>query len=464
MALPREILFVDPAVADLDTILGSLRPEVEPVVLDPARPAARQIATALEERRGHGSVHVIAHGAPGRVCFAAGDWSAETLAGEAEDLAAIGRALGADDELRLWSCATGAGAAGRDFVERLAQATGADVAAATGRVGAAARGGDWQLTVRSSRAAAMPPLTPSGIAAYAGVLATQTWIGAGGSASDPTGGDWSVAANWLDGAAPVAGDDAVLGGSAGGNPYTVTLDVSTPALNSLTINAASGATLAVGANTLNVNGTGSGATDTINVAANNSVTMAGGALDAGNVSLAGSLTGFGTLNVAGGVAGSGTIQASGGTLDVTGTIASGVTLQVGTASGSDLKIESSATAAAPITLDNSNQTLEVGAAGSLTLNGAENVTAGMIQLDGGTLSDASGVTIGTGATLVGSGIVAAPLSGSGAVVASGGTLDITDNVASGVSGLQIAPGATPSSSTGPSPPVIPLRLPARAAP
>jgi hypothetical protein len=44
MARTGEVVFIDPFVADLDTILGALRPEVDAVVLDDARPAARQIA------------------------------------------------------------------------------------------------------------------------------------------------------------------------------------------------------------------------------------------------------------------------------------------------------------------------------------------------------------------------------------------------------------------------------------
>ena len=48
--LKSEILFVDPAVSDIATILGGLRPEVEAIVLDSSRPAARQIAEALREQ------------------------------------------------------------------------------------------------------------------------------------------------------------------------------------------------------------------------------------------------------------------------------------------------------------------------------------------------------------------------------------------------------------------------------
>ena len=87
VSVRAEILFVDPSVSAVETILGNLRPGVEAIVLDGARPAARQIAAALDGRHGLRSVHIMAHGAPGRVSFAAGDWSSETLEDLAEDFA-----------------------------------------------------------------------------------------------------------------------------------------------------------------------------------------------------------------------------------------------------------------------------------------------------------------------------------------------------------------------------------------
>jgi hypothetical protein len=169
-----EVLFVDPAVDDLATILGNLRPEVEAIVLDRVRPAARQIATALEDRQGLGAVHVIAHGAPGRVSFAAGEWSLARLWRDAADLASIGPALADGGELRLWACETGRGAAGEAFVLALAEAAGAEVAAASGRVGAGALGATWALSGRGP--AARPPLTETGAARYAGILATSELV------------------------------------------------------------------------------------------------------------------------------------------------------------------------------------------------------------------------------------------------------------------------------------------------
>ncbi|WP_167514613.1 DUF4347 domain-containing protein [Mesorhizobium intechi] len=165
-----EILFVDPSVADLGTIFANLRPEVEAILLDANRPAARQMALALEGRYGLDAVHVIAHGAPGRVNFAAGEWSAETLGADGSDLAAIGDALGGLGELLLWSCNAGAG--GSNFIDALSSATGTPVAAANGLVGSPVLGGHWQLNVKTTQdAAARPPLTRGGIMSYAAVLA-----------------------------------------------------------------------------------------------------------------------------------------------------------------------------------------------------------------------------------------------------------------------------------------------------
>jgi hypothetical protein len=50
----KEIAFIDGAVADLDTLLAGLRPEVEPVLLDALRPI--QMANVL---RGRGKIAAI---------------------------------------------------------------------------------------------------------------------------------------------------------------------------------------------------------------------------------------------------------------------------------------------------------------------------------------------------------------------------------------------------------------------
>jgi hypothetical protein len=107
----REIAFVDPNISDLDTLLAGMRPDVETILLTADEPAPRQMARSLAGRQGLEAVHVIAHGRPGEVSFAAGALTSKNLADEVGDLAAIGETLG-DGGLLLWTCSTAQGRLG----------------------------------------------------------------------------------------------------------------------------------------------------------------------------------------------------------------------------------------------------------------------------------------------------------------------------------------------------------------
>jgi Domain of unknown function (DUF4347) len=168
----REIAFIDRSVDDLATLLAGIRPDVEPILLSNDEPAPRQMARAVQGRKGFDAIHVIAHGRPGEVSFGAGALSVETIAEHSGDLAQLGLALGAGG-LQLWACESGQGEAGSTFVDSLAWIAGAQVAASTQRVGAAARGGQWALDVGPSDLA---PLSTEGAAVYPGVMATSTTV------------------------------------------------------------------------------------------------------------------------------------------------------------------------------------------------------------------------------------------------------------------------------------------------
>ncbi len=203
---------------------------------------------------------------------------------------------------------------------------------------------------------------------------------------------------------------------------------------------------------------------TLTLTAGNSLATSG-AITFNGTAATNVINGAGTLNAGTGITGTGTLLAgtatSGGTLDVFGSIATGVVLSIGTAAASDLMIEGVATSAATIAINNANQTLEIGPAGNLTINGNEFITNGTIKLDGGTLADKTGstedtFTVGSGGTLTGFGtapnditlaggtisqsggvLTAISITGVGTVngvtgafeiAASGGTLDLTGTV------------------------------------
>ena len=141
----------------------------------------------------------------------------------------------------------------------------------------------------------------------------------------------------------------------------------------------------------------------------------------------GTLSGAGTVTGAITASGAAHITANGGTLTiVNGITDSGSLLTLTVTGNSDRLVLDGASAAHTVSFGGSG-TLEIGAAAALTIGTGTNLTSGTIQIDGGTLTDSLGLTIGSGATLIGSGTVSGPLSGSGIVEASGGLQSAVNN-------------------------------------
>src|SRR5262249_35446862 len=82
----------------------------------------------------------------------------------------IGAALAPGAEVLLWACETGRGRKGEEFLDALALATGANVAAATHPVGSLAHGGSWDLDATVGLAARRAPFTAAVQMDYAGLL------------------------------------------------------------------------------------------------------------------------------------------------------------------------------------------------------------------------------------------------------------------------------------------------------
>ncbi len=223
-------------------------------------------------------------------------------------------------------------------------------------------------------------------------------------------------------APPAPGDDVYIGSSADTGNLTVNEDV-TIAIHSLTMGAKTGkngnaTTLTVIPNAiLTVN-------NTISLGANTTI------------------NGAGTLIANGAISGGGAISASSGLLNLSGNgsiAGGGAVLSIGTSVPSTLELNlSGGITTGAITINNANQTLEIGPQGLVTITAAEKISNGTLQMAGGTLIESSGIVLGTGntgGTLTGSGIVHAAVSkaggGSNVIKAAGGTLDLTGAIGSG---------------------------------
>jgi collagen type VII alpha len=444
MSYVSEFLFVDPSVDDIETILSGLRSGVEAKVLDARTPAARQIALALDGIHDLEAVHVITHGSPGRVNFSAGEWSMATLKDQAEDLAAIGRALAAGGQLRLWSCDSAAGADGAVFIDAFARAAGADVAAATGRIGAAVRGGSWGLTAFAYRPFAKPPLTPAAMSAYGGLLPTV-------SSGTTTINGFTFGQNYI-----VEGS-GTLNVVNGGDLFNGTLTISSGGI----VNVSSGGEI-LETNTISSGGvehvSSGGTVSNTTVSSGGLLELFGGAVVNGTTTIVAG----GTEEIGSGYAQTGFSVTNGVTLEV----ASGGTVSNTTvSSGGLLQLLSGAVVSGNLTISSggtvSNAAISSGGTlvlfGGAVLSGTTTISSGGTEeigsgytftsavSSGATLEVASSGTI-SGGTVLGGGILELL---SGAVIS--GTLTISSGGTEEVGPGYTLNGATVSSGVSPTP-------------
>ncbi len=93
-----------------------------------------------------------------------------TLEQYAEDLRAWGATLAAEGDLLLYGCNVAKGDAGVDFLDRLGELTGADIAASDNPTGSASLQGDWDLEFTRGSIEAVLAFDASAPADYAHVL------------------------------------------------------------------------------------------------------------------------------------------------------------------------------------------------------------------------------------------------------------------------------------------------------
>ncbi len=141
------IVFIDSRVPDYATIANVYDDGTEIIVLDSDRDGLRQISESLTGKSGYGSIQIFSHGSPGTLYLGRSTLNSQTIGTYERELGDIGSALHADGDLLLYGCNVGAGEAGTEFIDMLAEMTGADVAASDDVTGSAENGGDWDLEV-----------------------------------------------------------------------------------------------------------------------------------------------------------------------------------------------------------------------------------------------------------------------------------------------------------------------------
>lgn len=151
-ARPTRIAFVLDNLANWQALAAEISADAQVFLLDAKGDALAQMVEILSLNYEAGSVeaiHVLSHGSSGSLLLGSLTLDNSTLEGHAEALGALGRALSENGDILLYGCDVASSAVGVNFISRLAQVTGADVAASDDPTGATLAGGDWVLEVQS---------------------------------------------------------------------------------------------------------------------------------------------------------------------------------------------------------------------------------------------------------------------------------------------------------------------------
>ncbi|MEG5035680.1 DUF4347 domain-containing protein, partial [Microcoleus sp. AT3-D2] len=175
-----EIVFIDTAVADYQTLVAGVKPGITTVILDSNQDGIAQISEYLAGCQEVSALHVICHGSPGSLQLGTAQLSLDTLNSYTSQLKKWAESLSAKAEILLYGCSVAAGW-GKAFVEQISRLTGKKIAASTTLTGSAALGGDWQLQTTTGQIEIALAIQPETLKNYAFTLPTlNTAAGDGG--------------------------------------------------------------------------------------------------------------------------------------------------------------------------------------------------------------------------------------------------------------------------------------------
>ena len=117
------------------------------VLLDSAKDGIEQITQSLVDRQQLDSIQIISHGDSGTIQLGTTNLSSDNLDSYTSQLASWSNSLTESGDLILFGCNVATGTSGSEFIDRLSQLTGADIAASNNLTGSSKLGGDWDLEI-----------------------------------------------------------------------------------------------------------------------------------------------------------------------------------------------------------------------------------------------------------------------------------------------------------------------------
>ena len=176
------LVFIDMAVEDYSGLVNGVLDNTQVFLLDSTDNGVKQITEILGSWAGENltNIHLVCHGAPGCLQLGNTHLGLDTLDKYSQQLQQWQKIFLASTKsdnpwnLLIYGCKVAFGDAGGEFVEKLHQLTGANIAASRHLIGNTALGGNWELSVRTADMEVNLAFAETAREAYAGVLATFT--------------------------------------------------------------------------------------------------------------------------------------------------------------------------------------------------------------------------------------------------------------------------------------------------
>jgi Domain of unknown function (DUF4347)/FG-GAP-like repeat len=167
----KSVLFIDSGVQSAASLTSQVTAGTSVYVLDANQDAVAQMTQVLSGMSGVDSVQIASHGRNGGLQLGQSWLAVGSLPSYVAQLKSWAGALSANADILLYGCNVAADATGKAFVNLLAQATGADVAASDDLTGNAALGGDWDLEFQVGQVALDVMQRVPGFQEYTGLFA-----------------------------------------------------------------------------------------------------------------------------------------------------------------------------------------------------------------------------------------------------------------------------------------------------
>ena len=125
----NNLYFIDSNTPDIQTLIAELPTDATTVILQADKSGLDQIAACLKTNdvKNLDAIHVFSHGSTGELYLGNSNVTADTLNQNADLLKTIGQSLSTTGDILLYGCDVAQGEIGQNFVDTLANLTGADV-------------------------------------------------------------------------------------------------------------------------------------------------------------------------------------------------------------------------------------------------------------------------------------------------------------------------------------------------